>query len=143
MPLFISVRWQPPHASNFLEILSQLHDRHVEFVIVVGVAAALHGGSDVTFDLDLVPNWDGRSLAGSGRPVVVDGRAPAFRSHWNAFAMSSRSGAGSATRGTLALNFWTPDGSTEVDWLVAESERFTESRERAVRLATDHRARSW
>jgi hypothetical protein len=54
-----STRPSPPShsmASNFLEILSQLHDRHVEFVIVGGVAAALHGGSRVTFDLDLVPN---------------------------------------------------------------------------------------
>ena len=41
--------------SGFLEILNALHDRHVEFVIVGGVAAALHGGSRVTFDLDLVP----------------------------------------------------------------------------------------
>ena len=29
--------------SGFLEILNTLHDRHVEFVIVGGVAAALHG----------------------------------------------------------------------------------------------------
>ena len=42
--------------SGFLEILNALHDRHVEFVIVGGVAAALHGGSRVTFDLDLVPS---------------------------------------------------------------------------------------
>src|SRR5258706_12925621 len=45
-------------ASNFLDILSQLHDRHVEFVIVGGVAASLHGGSRVTFDLDIVPRLD-------------------------------------------------------------------------------------
>ena len=52
--------------SGFLELLNALHDRHVEFVIVGGVAAALHGGSRVTFDLDLVP-----SLAPSaGRPCV-------------------------------------------------------------------------
>jgi hypothetical protein len=42
-------------ASGFLEILNQLHDHHVDFVIVGGVAAALHGGSRVTFDLDVVP----------------------------------------------------------------------------------------
>jgi len=48
-------------ASNFLEILSQLHDHHVEFVIVGGVAASLHGGTRVTFDLEL--NF--RSLDGS------------------------------------------------------------------------------
>lgn len=42
-------------ASTFLDVLSQLHDHHVDFVIVGGVAAALHGGTRVTFDLDVVP----------------------------------------------------------------------------------------
>lgn len=54
-------------ASNFHEILSQLHDRHVDFVIVGGVAAALHGSSRVTFDLDLVP-----SLAEASWQAAVD-----------------------------------------------------------------------
>ncbi len=54
-------------ASNFLDILSQLHDHHVEFVIVGGVAASLHGGSRVTFDLDVVP-----SLAQSSWQAAVD-----------------------------------------------------------------------
>ena len=53
--------------SGFLEILNTLHDRHVEFVIVGGVAAALHGGSRVTFDLDLVP-----SLAPASWQAAVD-----------------------------------------------------------------------
>jgi len=43
-------------ASNFLEILNQLHDSHVDFVIAGGVAAALHGGTRVTFDIDIVPS---------------------------------------------------------------------------------------
>ena len=43
-------------ASGFLEILNQLHDHHVDFVIVGGVAASLHGGSRVTFGLDVVPS---------------------------------------------------------------------------------------
>ena len=54
-------------ASGFLEILNQLHDHHVEFVIVDGVAASLHGGSRVTFDLDIVP-----SLAPDSWQAVVD-----------------------------------------------------------------------
>jgi len=54
-------------ASNFLEMLSQLHDHHVDFVIVGGVAAALHGGSRVTFDLDIVP-----SLAATSWQAAVD-----------------------------------------------------------------------
>lgn len=39
-----------------LEILKRLHDSGVEFVIVGGVASALHGGSRVTFNLDIVPS---------------------------------------------------------------------------------------
>ena len=42
--------------SGFLGILNALHDHRVDFVIVGGVAAALHGGSRVTFDLDVVPS---------------------------------------------------------------------------------------
>ena len=58
-------------ASNFLEILSQLHDRHVEFVIVGGVAAALHGGSRVTFDLDVVARPAAESSQGAADPPLV------------------------------------------------------------------------
>ena len=47
-------------ASNFLEILNRLHDHKVDFVIVGG-AAALHGGTRVTFDLDVVPSLDRQS----------------------------------------------------------------------------------
>ena len=54
-------------ASNFLDILSRLHDSNVDFVIVGGVAAALHGGSRVTFDLDVVP-----SLAPNSWMAAVD-----------------------------------------------------------------------
>ena len=54
-------------ASNFLDVLNQLHDHRVEFVIVGGVAAALHGGSRVTFDLDVVP-----SLAPESWQAAVD-----------------------------------------------------------------------
>ena len=52
--------------SGFIEILNALHDRRVDFVIVGGVAAVLHGGSRVTFDLDVVPSlrlisWSGKA----------------------------------------------------------------------------------
>ena len=42
-------------------------------------------------------------------------------------------------KGMLALNFRTPDGSTEVDLLVSESEQFTALRERAVKVVIDQR----
>ena len=52
---------------GFLQILNELHDRHVDFVSVGGVAVALHGGSRATFDLDIVP-----SLAPESWQAAVD-----------------------------------------------------------------------
>jgi hypothetical protein len=39
----------------------------------------------------------------------------------------------------LALNFRTTDGSTEVDFLVSESDRFEELRKRAVTVTVEER----
>ena len=52
---------------EFLRILNELHDHDVDFVIVGGVAAALHGGSRAAFDLDIVP-----SLAPDSWQAAVD-----------------------------------------------------------------------
>ena len=40
----------------------------------------------------------------------------------------------------LALNFRAPDGSTEVDLLIAESDRFEEIRDRAIKITIAQRS---
>jgi predicted nucleotidyltransferase len=126
-------------ASNFLEILSQLHDRDVEFVIVGGVAAALHGGSRVTFDLDLVPNLTDGPWQAAVDLLWSIGARPRIPESLERIRDVEQIRRWQRDKGMLALNFRTPDGSTDVDWLVAESERFTALRERAVRVTIDHR----
>jgi len=126
-------------ASNFLEILSQLHDRHVDFVIVGGVAAALHGGSRVTFDLDVVP-----SLAPDSWMAAVDmlwslGARPRIPEPIERIRDVENVRRWQREKGMLALNFRTPDGSTEVDLLVSESHQFDGLRQRAVKITIDHR----
>src|SRR5437762_8794433 len=39
---------------QFKSLLSSLESNHVQFVIIGGVAATLHGAARVTFDLDIV-----------------------------------------------------------------------------------------
>ena len=103
-------------ASNFLQILNDLHDHRVEFVIVGGVAAALHGGSRVTFDLDVVP-----SLAQESWTAAVERiRDVEHIRRWR------------LEKNMLAMNFRSPDGSVEVDLLVSESDQFDALRARAV-----------
>ena len=43
---------------NFLDVLNTLAEDGVEFVIVGGVAARLHGSTRLTHDLDIVPKID-------------------------------------------------------------------------------------
>jgi hypothetical protein len=62
--------------SDLLSILNGLHDRHADFVIVGGVAAALHGGSRVTFDLDIVPSLDAESWVATVDLLVSLGAQP-------------------------------------------------------------------
>jgi predicted nucleotidyltransferase len=126
-------------ASNFLEILEQLHDGHVDFVIVGGVAAALHGSSRVTFDIDLVP-----SLAEDSWRALIDllwslGARPRIPEPLERIRDVEQVRRWQRDKGMMALNFRTPDGSTEVDLLVSESDQFVALRERAVTVTLDHR----
>jgi hypothetical protein len=126
-------------ASNFLEILNQLHDHHVDFVIAGGVAAALHGGSRVTFDLDVVP-----SLAPDSWAAVVDllwslGARPRIPKPLERIRDVEQVRQWRNEKGMLALNFRTPDGSTEVDLLVSESVQFEALRQRATSVTIDQR----
>ena len=120
--------------SGFLEILNELHDHHVEFVIVGGVAAALHGGSRVTFDLDVVP-----SLTPDSWQAAVDllwslGARPRIPEPVERIRDVEQVRRWRREKGMLALNFRTPDGSTEVDLLVGESDGFEALRKRAIEV---------
>lgn len=125
--------------SGFLEILNELHDHHVEFVIVGGVAAALHGGSRVTFDLDVVP-----SLTPDSWQAAVDllwslGARPRIPEPVERIRDVEQVRRWRREKGMLALNFHTPDGSTEVDLLVGESNALDELKQRAVEVTVDQR----
>lgn len=52
----------PPPASDFEAILRALADAEVDFIVVGGVAAVLHGAPVTTFDLDVVYSRARRNL---------------------------------------------------------------------------------
>ena len=125
--------------SGFLEILNALHDHRVDFVIVGGVAAALHGGSRVTFDLDVVP-----SLAPDSWQSAVDllwglGARPRIPEPVERIREVEHIRRWRREKNMLALNFRTSDGATEVDLLVGESDAFDELKQRAVEVTVDQR----
>lgn len=119
---------------GFIEILNELHDHGVDFVIVGGVAAALHGGARVTFDLDIVP-----SLAPDSWPAVVDllwslGARPRIPEPLERIRDVDQVRRWRLDKNMAALNFRTADGRTEVDLVVGESDAFEPLRRRAVEV---------
>lgn len=124
---------------GFIEILNELHDHGVDFVIVGGVAAALHGGARVTFDLDIVP-----SLAPDSWPAVVDllwslGARPRIPEPLERIRDVDQVRRWRIDKNMAALNFRTPDGRTEVDLVVGESDAFQPLRRRAVEVTIAER----
>ena len=65
----------PNSAPDFLEILRILSDHKVEFIVVGGVCAVLHGAPVATFDLDLVHN---RALDNLERLIYIHVENTAF-----------------------------------------------------------------
>lgn len=126
-------------ASTFLDVLSQLHDHHVDFVIVGGVAAALHGGTRVTFDLDVVPSLSEASWNAAIDVLWSLGARPRIPEPVERIRDVEQIRRWQRDKGMLALNFRAPDGSVELDLLVSESDQFDELCLRAVRVTLDER----
>ncbi len=125
--------------SGFLEILNALHDHRVEFVIVGGVAAALHGGSRVTFDLDVVPRLEPKSWRSAVDLLWKLGARPRIPEPVERIRNVEHVRRWRREKGMLALNFRASDDGTEVDLLVAESDAFDELKQRAVEVTVDQR----
>lgn len=124
---------------GFLELLTKLHDAGAQFVVVGGVASALHGGTRVTFDLDIVPSLEPNSWRSSVEYLWSLGARPRIPETLERICDVDLVRKWRTEKGLLALNFRTPDGGAEVDLLVSESDRFDELRGRAVTIHVEGR----
>lgn len=126
-------------AHEFLRLLSQLHDAKVEFVIIGGVAAALHGGSRVTFDLDVVPSLELESWHATVDLLWSLGARPRIPEPLEKIRDPEKVRTWIEEKGMLALSFRTSDGGIEVDLLVAEADRFESLQQRAHEISLEGR----
>jgi predicted nucleotidyltransferase len=127
-------------ASDLIKVLSHLHDQRVEFIIVGGVAAVLHGGRRVTFDLDLIPRVDPDSWRATVDALWTFGARPRIPEPIERIRDVEQIQRWQVDKGMSALTMSSPDGRLEVDLLVSESHRFEELRERSVKVTVDHRS---
>ncbi len=119
---------------DFLSLLRNLTEGGCDFVIVGGVAAFLHGGTRVTYDIDIVPRLDEASWARTIDQIWDTGARPRIPEGRESISKLENIERWMRDKGLMALTFRSPDGGVEVDLLVKESHRFDELRSKAKRI---------
>ena len=119
---------------NFLEVLQHLTKDGVEFVIVGGVAARLHGSSRLTHDLDIVPNLEEESWKKLISSIWELDTRPRIPESKERISDVSNIRQWITEKHMLALSFRSPSGRVEIDLLVSESDNFETLKENAHQI---------
>ena len=122
---------------DFLSILRHMAASGLEFVIVGGAAARLYGSTRLTHDLDVVPSLEPAPWARLIHTLWAAGARPRIPESEAAIANPENVRRWIQQKGMLALCFRSPDGSAEVDLLVAESHRLDALMARAIHVELD------
>ena len=122
---------------DYLKILELIAEAGGEFIIVGGVAAFLHGGKRVTYDVDVVPKLDEATW-----PALIDaiwdaGARPRIPEGREAIKELANIESWMRDKGMLALTFRSTSGAIELDLLVQQSHRFDELASRAEKISLD------
>lgn len=123
---------------DFLKLLERLADTGLEFVIVGGVAARLHGSDRLTGDVDVVPALDAERWSRAVDALWAAGARPRIPESRERIRNVAQIEDWIRDKGMIALSFRSPDGFFEVDLLVGESRRFDDLRSRAIEIAVGH-----
>ena len=124
---------------NFLDVLQALTEDGVEFVIVGGVAARLHGSTRLTHDLDIVPKLDPvswKQLINSIWNLDTRPRIPESKEHIEDVENIRK---WLVDKHMLALSFRSSSGHAEIDLLVSESDNFEGLKSRASKIQIGYR----
>jgi len=106
----------PNMQQDLLKFLQILSERGAEFIIVGGVAAFLHGGNRVTYDIDIVPRLDAPSW-----PTIIDqiwkaGGRPRIPETRDAIKDIENVKRWMNEKGLMALTFRSPEGGIDLDF---------------------------
>ena len=122
---------------DFLSILRRMAASGLEFVIVGGVAARLHGGTRLTHDVHVVPKLEPEAWERLVRTLWEAGARPRIPESRAAIADLTNVRRWIEEKGMLALSFHSANGAVEVDLLVGEAGRLPELMARATRVELD------
>ena len=119
---------------NFLDVLNTLTEDGVEFVIVGGVAARLHGSTRLTHDLDIVPKLDDVSWKRLIQSIWSLNTRPRIPESRERIENVENVRSWIVEKHMLALSFRSPSGAAEIDLLVSESHNFDGLKSRALQI---------
>lgn len=119
---------------NFLDVLNTLTEDGVEFVIVGGVAARLHGSTRLTHDLDIVPKLDAISWKRLIQSIWSLNTRPRIPESRDRIENVENVRSWIVEKNMLALSFRSPSGAAEIDLLVSESDNFDDLKARALQV---------
>jgi hypothetical protein len=120
---------------DFLQLLERLAETGLEFVIVGGVAARLHGSDRVTHDIDVVPDLDPDTWAKAIDALWSAGARPRILEPHERVRDVAQVEQWVREKGMIALALRSADGLVEVDLLVGEAKRFDDLRARAIEVS--------
>jgi hypothetical protein len=113
-------------AIDFLRLLETLAETGLEFVIVGGVAARLHGSDRVTHDVDVVPVLEAEGWSKAVDAMWAAGARPRIPEPLERVRDVEQIERWIEEKGMIVLSFRSADGFFEVDLLVGEAKRFSE-----------------
>ena len=122
---------------RFLEVLQTLSQEGIDFIIVGGVAARLHGSTRLTQDLDIVPRLETESWKKLIDVISQLNTQPRIPESLERIADVNNIRKWMVEKNMLAVSFRSPRADVEIDLLISESDRFDELFSRASTVNFD------
>ena len=122
---------------KFLEVLQTLSQENIDFIIVGGVAARLHGSTRLTHDLDIVPRLEAESWRKLIHVISQLNTQPRIPETVERIADVENIRQWMVEKHMLAVNFRSPTADVEIDLVISESDRFDELLSRASTVTFD------
>lgn len=122
---------------RFLEVLQTLSQEGIDFIIVGGVAARLHGSTRLTQDLDIVPRLETESWKKLIGVISQLNTQPRIPESLERIADVNNIRKWMVEKNMLAVSFRSPRADVEIDLLISESDRFDELFSRASTVTLD------
>lgn len=122
---------------TLIEVLHTLTQNGVEFIIVGGVAARLHGSTRLTQDLDIVPRLEAAHWRHLIRVLTEMNTQPRIPEPLEKISDLAQVRQWQTEKNLLAVAFRSPRADIEIDLLISESDRFDELLSRASTVEYD------